>query len=242
MTLMAQALRSGQHAFKQRESWFELEESGLLVQPQFLELIPLDDGGVRTVTTIETSRDGTIPSGVFEFQHAASDNLQKSIIKGFEEWMTFDLPVFFDALRERQLHCTSMQIELPAHESRPARKRRAILGPVGHQVALPPPAEEEEHPFCPCCLFTRTWKALEPKFIGEGAYGVRLLALRHEDGTCGADCRVNGEAWPSGVEALVNYAATWPKRGVEMRKQFVILQDGTNAVVKGGKTITAAKQ
>jgi hypothetical protein len=39
-----------------------------------------------------------------------------------------------------------------------------------------------------------------------------------------ADCRVNGEDYGPGREALLRHIATWPDRGVEFRKQFVIMQ------------------
>jgi hypothetical protein len=43
--------------------------------------------------------------------------------------------------------------------------------------------------------------------------------MRDEDGTPGADCRINGEDYESGMEALRSYVATWPEAGLEFRKQ-----------------------
>jgi hypothetical protein len=38
-----------------------------------------------------------------------------------------------------------------------------------------------------------------------------------------ADCRVNGEDWLAGADALRAYVATWPDRGLETRKQYVLI-------------------
>jgi hypothetical protein len=56
-------------------------------------------------------------------------------------------------------------------------------------------------------------------------YAVRLFAMRDTDGTASADCRINGEDWLAGKTALIDYVKTWPERGVEFRKQYVILQN-----------------
>jgi hypothetical protein len=51
-----------------------------------------------------------------------------------------------------------------------------------------------------------------------------LFALRDKNGEAQADCRVNGENWNPAKEALIRYAATWPPRGFEFRKQFVAIR------------------
>ena len=56
-----------------------------------------------------------------------------------------------------------------------------------------------------------------------GFFGIRFFAVRDEQGVTEADCRVNGEDWAVGAEALRKYAATWPGAGYEFRKQYVIL-------------------
>lgn len=59
---------------------------------------------------------------------------------------------------------------------------------------------------------------------GDGFYGLRLFAARNAEGTPEADCRVNGEDWEIGAQALREYAGTWPSAGYEFRKQYVVLQ------------------
>ena len=53
---------------------------------------------------------------------------------------------------------------------------------------------------------------------------IRLFAARDENGTPQADCRVNGRDHEAGMEALREYARTWPPAGIELRKQYVVLR------------------
>jgi hypothetical protein len=46
-----------------------------------------------------------------------------------------------------------------------------------------------------------------------------------------ADCRVNGEDWSAGAEALRAYVTRWPDRGFEFRKQYVVIQSPPQALV-----------
>jgi hypothetical protein len=54
--------------------------------------------------------------------------------------------------------------------------------------------------------------------------GIRLFAGRGEDGSAQADCRVSGEDWEDGKRALLNYVDSWPQAGLELRKQYVVMQ------------------
>lgn len=60
-------------------------------------------------------------------------------------------------------------------------------------------------------------------------FGIRLFAARYEDGAAEADCRVNGEDWPAGKEALIRYVNQWPQRGFEFRKQYVAIESTTKS-------------
>jgi hypothetical protein len=57
-----------------------------MLTPQFVGLNPLEQGGVRTVTTIQVNHPQLVPEGVFEYQHSTGDSTAESILKGFEEW------------------------------------------------------------------------------------------------------------------------------------------------------------
>ena len=66
---------------------------------------------------------------------------------------------------------------------------------------------------------------LKPRVFDDRFYGIRFFAARNSDGVAEADCRINGEDWPPGKEALRAYVAKWPDLGFEFRKQFVIVQN-----------------
>lgn len=223
VSCVAEVLRSGGFAFTTGKSWVQLE-SGLVLQPGFVSFQPLQKGGVQTLTIVEVSRPPSIPAGVCEYQHSTGDDTRQSITKGFESWMQLDLPVFLDSLRTKPEQCTFLEFELPAGAGKRAQQRRVVLGPVSHLVSRPAEGQAEEHPFCPCCLFTRSGDVMKPKILDGHFYGIRLFAIRGQDGVGGADCRLNGEDWEPGKNALISYVNSWPDRGLEFRKQYVILQ------------------
>jgi hypothetical protein len=176
-----------------------------------------------------------IPAGVFEYQHSAGDNTADSIAKGLHQWVQTDFVALLEALRPKPHVCTMMEMDFPANDGKPARVRRAILGPVAHFMQHPPAKPEpsgadggdeggDEHPFCPCCLLTRSFQVFKDFMEDDAFYGLRLYAARDENCAPQADCRVNGEDWEAGKEALREYAATWPPAGYEFRKQYVVLQ------------------
>ena len=132
----------------------------------------------------------------------------------------------------------TLEMHFPEQDGKPARVRRAVLGPVWHMTTSPPsfrvlafsatPSETAnpgaEHSFCPCCLFTRSMGAFKNHLDQDGFFGIRLFASQNEQGVVQADCRVNGEDWPAGANALRDYALTWDVAGYEFRKQYVIIQ------------------
>ena len=98
------------------------------------------------------------------------------------------------------------------------QRRRVIFGPVAHHVehpevheaamACPTDEDNDEHPFCPCCLFTRSIKAFQPLVESDDFFALRMFAARNEDGSVDADCRVNGHDNKKGMTALQRYAKT----------------------------------
>lgn len=74
-----------------------------------------------------------------------------------------------------------------------------------------------------CCLFTSNYEALRPQLESDQCFGIRFYAMRNEDGTPEADCRINGEDHEPGMASLREYVATWPGSGFEYRKQYVLL-------------------
>jgi hypothetical protein len=201
-------LARGQAAALARDGWVTLSD-GLWLLPQILSYSRAEDGSVRTSSTIEVAHAGLLPQGVFEYQHSGGETTGQALTRGFDLWAQVDLVVFQDALGGELAHCTSMDMSW-----KEGRQRRVLFGPVAHRAALPA-AEVEE----------------EPQIESDGVYGLRLYAARDAEGEVQADCRVNGEDWPAGAEALRAYVTQWPDRGFEFRKQYVVIQSPPQARV-----------
>jgi hypothetical protein len=234
VALAASALRQRGHVVREEKTWLLHPDSQFILLPQLVGVHALDDGGVRTVTTIQANHPGLVPDGLFEYQHALGDSAADSIRKGFDQWAQMDFPPLLDALRQKPETCSMLEMAFPAKDGKPARVRRAILGPIMHFMETPPAkageceAGQDEcadgaHPFCPCCLLTKSFHAFQDLIEGNGFYGLRLFAAR-SDGIAQADCRVNGDDWKKGAQALRDYVGTWPDAGLEWRKQYVVLQ------------------
>jgi len=220
---LAATLNAMGHKASVKRDWVELE-GGFSLVPQVVSVKPMDDAGVNTVTTIQTSHAALAPRGLFEFQHSSGTDVRDSFAKGFKGWAELDLPVFLDALRAKPATCMVMEMSKGQEgKSLLARDRRLVLGPPVQMTQKADPAPSE-HDFCPCCLFTRSIDAFDELVKDQAFFGVRLFVMRYEDGLIEADCRVNGVDHPAGAAALVRYAQSWPDRGAEYRKQYVCIQ------------------
>lgn len=234
---LASVLGEHGHVIHKEESWLVHKDSGFILIPQRAYLQPSDKGGVRTTTTIQTHHPALVPDGVFEYQHSNGGSVEDSIRKGFDQWTQTDLVTLVDALQEKPKTCTTLQMTFPEKDGKPAYLRRAILGPVAHFVQNPqihakqeagsrgnvPGDQCESHEFCLCCLLTNSLETFKELIEGTGFYALRLFAARDGKGTPQADCRVNGNDWEKGAEALRKYVTTWPGTGYEFRKQYVVL-------------------
>jgi hypothetical protein len=226
MRIATDVLMARGHALVAHESWIELD--GFVLQPLLAELTPLEDGGVRTTTTMDVRHPTLVPDGLFEYQHATGDDTVQSLAKGLENWADADLPVLLDALRAKPETCTVLEMTFPAKDGLPARTRRALLGGVT-AYAKDPRAEvtacgpDGEHSFCGCCLLTRNFEAFRQYVEADRPYGIRFYAARSAEEKALADCRINGEDYEPGMESLRAYVATWPGTGFEFRKQFVFI-------------------
>jgi uncharacterized protein DUF6348 len=198
----------------------------LLLSPRGLDLQQTESGGIRTSTIVHVSHPVLIPDGLYEFQHAVGEDVVTSLRSGFSQWGQLDLPVLCDVTREAPEDCSTLEMTFP-DEGGGQHKRRVLLGPTGHMVRPPERNEEEEddeHPFCPCCLTTNCLEAFAPLLKAKETLGLRLFAARSTEGEISADCRVNGEEFAPGIAALIAYAESWPERGFEFRKQYVVFQ------------------
>lgn len=220
--MLADVLKSNGKSVQLRRHWLELED-GFVLQPHIVDLADSSQG-VRTATTIDINHQTLFHAGLFEYQHATADTVKESIRKGFEDWAALDWPALLDASKDKPETCTVLVFDPKADQPNWPHRRRAVLGPISFVQQRPTPdSGEEAHPFCPCCMLTNNFRAFEELIRGEGFYGIRLFAGNYSEGPA-ADCRVNGVDYPTGTEALKEYVKTWPDRGFEFRKQFIVLQ------------------
>jgi hypothetical protein len=225
LDLMERVLTARGHAARRQETWIELADSGFTILPQIAGAEAMQRGGFHTVTTVQVHHPALTPDGVFEYQHSWGDTVTDAMAKGFEQWYEVDFAAFKDALLPAPRTCMTMEMAFPEKEGKPAYTRRAVLGPVAHFRANPATdAPPEEHPFCPCCFLTNTFMAYKQLIEDTGFFALRFFAARGADGAPQADCRVNGEDWPAGMDALRAYVPKWQGTGYEFRKQSVLLQ------------------
>ncbi len=230
--LAALVLEQRGHSVTRHETWLEHRGTKFVFMPRLIELHPLKDGGVRSVTTIAATHPEFASNGIFEYQHATGDGVIDAVCRGFDDWAQGDLVVLMDAERDKAEHCATFEMTFPPRDGMAPLNRRALLGPIAHFVKGPPGAatpehgsKTEDHPFCPCCLLTNTFEAFRSFIEVDGFFGIRLVAVRNETGSPQADCRVNGEDWQLGARALCDYVNRWPQFGYELRKQYVVLQN-----------------
>lgn len=197
--------------------------SGIRLSVELLETVNFGENRIRTSTRIVASHDSCFPNGLPEFQHAAGQTAGQALADGFSTWAKMDLVTLEDSTRTKPRDCSVMEMGFPSESKESAKVRQVILGPVGRMVSSSAQTEEE-HPFCPCCMITQNFDAFRGLLQSDRLVGIRLFASRDADGNLAADCRVNGEDFPEGVEHLVNYARSWPERGFEFRKQYVVVR------------------
>jgi hypothetical protein len=224
--LAAAALEKQGHRVAHRKTWLEHTESGFTLLPQLVGVQPLDDGGMHTVTTMQSHHPTLIPTGIFEYQHSAGNDVKVAIANGLEQWVQTDFVPLLEALQTQPQSCMQMQMEFPAKDGKSARVRRAILGPIAHyaQEPIDPKTHApDDHPFCPCCMLTKSFEAFRQFIEGDDFFALRMFAARDKTGEANADCRVNGDDYNPGMAALRQYASTWVPAGYEFRKQYVVL-------------------
>lgn len=231
--VLAASLSEAGIAFERLASCIQLPEGlglGLAVQPVTTNVI--GEGRVRSCTRIHAWHPQYFPQGISEYQHALGADEAAAIAEGFAQWIKMDLVVLLDATRDVPRDCTVIEMNV-ANEAKIAeaaepvgltRFRQVILGPVAHLATNPPPKKKEAHPFCPCCLFTESMEAFHAVLQTDQFLGVRLFASRDQLGAQAADCRVNGEDFAAALPALTAYVENWPQRGLEFRKQYVVIR------------------
>lgn len=173
-------------------------------------------------------------SGFVRPEHSAFDMPPPGLLQGVADdpvdayafalgsWADIDLPVLVDMPRETPEFSTLMN----AAGGGAGSGRRILLGPPQHIADRDeprPPAPEEPHSFSPCCLFNACGDAARDWVASRETLGIHLFAARDQAGGPSAGCSVNGVDHPAAAAALERYAATWPDRGFEWRKQYAVI-------------------
>lgn len=186
--------------------------SGIQLEVALLDSRVLDNGVARTTTQVVSVHPTYFPQGLTEFQHSAGSNTASSLSEGFANWAKMDLVALEDAVLPKPQSCSFMEMTFPSTGDAAPRKRQVIFGPTGHVVTSQSEvSEEEDHPFCPCCLFTNSSEAFRAILDSDTFAGIRLFASKDFDGEVAADCRVNGEEFSEAQSHLQNYVNRWPK-------------------------------
>ena len=223
--LFAEGMEQHGHAALIRGDRLEHRDSGITIHPRAYESRPSPDL-VHSVVVVTLNHPRFPEDGIFEYQHAVAETQREGICDGLDQWLQMDFTVLLDALRDRPQTCSAMEWRF---DTSPGQVRRVLFGPIGHMVTQPERIPKDaEHPFCPCCLFTNTYEIFLPQMKTDGFYGIRQLASRDENGSIQADCRINGSEFETGKRALRAYAETWPQAGIEMRKQYIVMQSLTD--------------
>ena len=197
---------------------------GMTLEAEAIEAVILAEERVRTCTKLHLHHPQYFPRGIAEYQHAMGASEALSTAEGFRAWVQTDLVALLDATSDVPKNCTVIEMSVVAGADGIERFRQIVLGPVSHLATLPAPKKKEAHPFCPCCLFTESTAAFHDLLQTDQFLGVRLFSSRDNEGKLAADCRVNGEDFVPAVEMLTGYASKWPQRGLEFRKQYVVIR------------------
>lgn len=219
--VLAELLAGQGVATTAHEGWLQLPD-GYLLRPDVVSWQRADGDRISTTTAISVCHERHLPAGLFEYQHSTGPGAAESIARGFERWAELDLVTLRDAIRPGEIDCMTASLDPDKAKDLTTTRRRIVFGPTLHYAREP--AVEGDEEFCPCCLLTRSIDGFRPQLGAEGFVGIRLYALREADGSIAADCRVNGIDWSPGQAALRSYVSTWPQRGFEYRKQYVVIQ------------------
>jgi hypothetical protein len=206
-----------------RDGLLEHPDSGFAITPVLLDTYPAGPL-VHSTTTVTTSHPRLVPQGVFEYQHARDKTLADAVRDGFDQWVQLDFAVLLDALRDPLEYCQGIEITFPQIDG-PDLRRRAC--PRSDRTCCPVPGmsgSRRRASLLPVLLPDQHIDAFRPLMESNRFYGIRFYAARGDDGAPLADCRVNGEDWEDGKRALLGYVDKWPQAGLELRKQYIVMQ------------------
>ncbi len=216
------------------EGWLYHEDSDFILAPEFIFAENDNDNGrTSTGTIIHIYHHQLFAEPIFEYQYSWGDSADEALITGFEWWIQSDWLLLLDVLKTNEHDFMTMQMEFDIEETGTKQKREIIFGNVAHYGGKQTQSAsnnsdndvEDEHDFCPCCLFTNSVEAFQPLLQSNDTFAIRLFASYDADTqTADADCRINGEEFDQAKPLLCDYAKTWGSEDIEFRKQYIIIK------------------
>lgn len=218
----------------QNESDGLILANGLQIKLQAHESQQINPQKWRVSVRIQVRHPSAFVNILGDYQHALGANEAAALVEAWQQWLTQDYPVLDDLTKAQPVSCTLIDLSTQADSAVTQTshlKRQVLLGPVAHLKSKETEIIEE-HPFCPCCFFTASLQSLHELLQESTCYGIRFFVARDANGKISMDCRVNGEPFAAAQPLLEDYAASWPDRGLEFRKQFIVIRnwDGASQV------------
>ena len=183
-----------------------------------VENVKTDETNFKTTISIEVKHREKELNNIFEVHQEQGDDPEASAIEGIEKWVRNDLGVILDALNHTNQFTAHLRLDSDTREP-----RAIVTGPILHKAEKPPIKDEE--PFTERSFTMNLLKPLKPLLDEHTFYALRFFVAKNREGEVEANCRLNGADFEEGRKALLEYAKTWPSRGFELRRQFVVITD-----------------
>ena len=224
------AFAAAGHGVSLRDGVLQHDTSDIVVALSLFDVHTTSNGAIRTSVGVELRHPRFGAEALYEYQHSHGDSAEAACRTGMEQWIRVDFAVLIDALRAEPQDSLCMRMRFAEDHVLAGKTRRVLFGPVMHYGAAATTTDanacpaDGTHDFCPCCLLTQNMDAFKNLLEDDGFHAIRLYAARDVAGQPTADCRVNGQDYDAGAQALTDYVGRWPGNGFEFRKQYVVIQ------------------
>lgn len=163
------------------------------------------------------------PGPIFEFVYGWGSSTKVATINAFERWIDSDFPVIHDFLADHKLengHTSEVKIASNSGETGEQISWKGIIGPLlifkGGEVVYDQENRNE--------IIKPLFEAITGDFLGRrGMYPIRCFMSKNSDQQIEVDCRVNGEEWKRGYDALVECCQRWEVQDYLFWKQYLLI-------------------
>lgn len=179
-------------------------------------------GNIHARLIIKTRHEGLFPDGIFEFAYGGGTDMESAIIDAAYRWIQSDFNTIHDLL------CTAKE-----HNHDGNKADVVSMTPqgevLGWEIVFGPlistTIEGVKQKISQDEIFWRLFDVITEDLLGEkGIYPIKFFAIQNEKNEIDADCRLNGQDWQKGREALLEYIREWNLKDIfHWRKQYVIV-------------------